>query len=244
MLNSKYSKVLTIILIIAIIAIIGLLVYVGIDWYKTSSATASADRFDDEFENWIANNNSEDIDTNVTNTENTNTEENTELIEPVLNLEEGNTQSVGTTTGGSSGGSSSSGKKLTYKGYNVAGRIEIPKTGIKYYVLETVTPNSLNTSVGILYGVGLNKVGNTVIAGHNFRNGTFFSNNKKLAEGDKIYITDLEGKKVTYSISKTYITTDHDAEYFVRDTRGKRAISLTTCTDDSKNRLIIWAEEV
>ena len=28
-----------------------------------------------------------------------------------------------------------------------------------------------------------------------------------------------------------------------RDTNGKREISLTTCTDDTSKRLIIWAEE-
>ena len=29
-----------------------------------------------------------------------------------------------------------------------------------------------------------------------------------------------------------------------RDTNGKREISLTTCTDDTRDRLIIWAREV
>ena len=37
MLNSKYSKVLTIILILAIVVIVGLLIFVGIDWYKAYS---------------------------------------------------------------------------------------------------------------------------------------------------------------------------------------------------------------
>ena len=44
--------------------------------------------------------------------------------------------------------------------------------------------------------LGLNKVGNTVIIGHNYRNGTFFGSNKKMNEGDKVYITDLSGNTV------------------------------------------------
>ncbi len=41
----------------------------------------------------------------------------------------------------------------------------------------------------------LNKPGNTVIAGHNYRNSRFFSNNKKLNIGDKIYVTDYRWKE-------------------------------------------------
>ena len=36
MLNSKYSKVLSVVLVIAILIIIGFLVFIGIDWYKAS----------------------------------------------------------------------------------------------------------------------------------------------------------------------------------------------------------------
>ena len=43
----------------------------------------------------------------------------------------------------------------------------------------TYSPKALETSVVVLYGVGLNQPGNTTIAGHNYRNGLFFSNNKK-----------------------------------------------------------------
>lgn len=87
------------------------------------------------------------------------------------------------------------------------------------------------------------KYGNTVLVAHNYRNGTFFSNNKKLAVGDKIYITDSTGEKVEYTIYNTYITSDSDFSYATRDTAGKREISLSTCTNDSSKRLVIWAKE-
>ena len=125
----------------------------------------------------------------------------------------------------------------------MVGTIEIPATNLKYPVLENASKSAMEVAVGIYDGPGLNKVGNTTIAGHNYRNGTFFSNNKKLVEGDKIYITDTSGEKVTYIIYKTYTTSPEDSDYLGRDTGGKREISLTTCTDDSQSRLIIWAKE-
>ena len=52
----------------------------------------------------------------------------------------------------------------------------------------------------MLYGAGINQAGNTVIIGHNYRNGLFFSNNKKLNNGDKIYITDNNKNKLDKKI--------------------------------------------
>lgn len=87
------------------------------------------------------------------------------------------------------------------------------------------------------------KCGNTVLVAHNYRNGTFFSNNKNLVNGDKIYITDSAGITIEYTIYNTYLTSDTDFSYATRDTKGKREISLSTCTTDSKKRLVIWAKE-
>ena len=125
----------------------------------------------------------------------------------------------------------------------MVGTIEIPAINLKYPILEEASKSAIEVAVAVYYGPGLNEIGNTTIVGHNYRNGTFFSNNKKLVEGDKVYITDNSGTKVTYVIYKTYTTAPEDSEYLDRDTQGKREISLTTCTDDAKSRLIIWARE-
>ncbi len=158
-----------------------------------------------------------------------------------------NTNSIGNTieieSVNSNVGSNNTSKIPTFKGFNVLGSIEIPKTGINYPILERVTPKSLEASVAYYYGPGLNEVGNTTIVGHNYRNGAFFGKNKQLKEGDSIYIKDNSGRKIKYTIYKTYTTTETDAEYITRDTNGAREISLSTCTDDSKGRLIILAKE-
>lgn len=136
-------------------------------------------------------------------------------------------------------------KKVTkkYKGYNVIGTIKIPKTKVNYPIVDSTSSQAMDTAIVMLYGVGLNNPGNTVLAGHNYRNGGFFGNNKKLANGDRIYIVDSQGNKVEYTIYNKYITSDSDFSYATRQTNGKREISLSTCTNDNSKRLVIWAKE-
>lgn len=125
--------------------------------------------------------------------------------------------------------------------YQAVGKIEIPKTNINYPIYGQIAKDTLEAGVAIAYGPGLNQTGNTVIYGHNFRNSKFFSNNKKLKNGDKIYITDLDNNRIEYNIYSVYYTTPTDANYMVRDTEGRTEISLQTCSDDNSRRLIIWA---
>ena len=133
--------------------------------------------------------------------------------------------------------------KFTYGGYNMMGYIEIPAIKIKYPVLETVTTHSIEIAVAIRAGVGLNKVGNTVIVGHNYRNGVFFSDLGKLKIGDKIYITDRSGTKIKYDIYNIFSAIPEDASFNERDTQGKREITLSTCDDNAAMRTIIYARE-
>lgn len=227
MFNNKYSKTLTVILIIVIIAIVGLLIFFGIDVYKKFYIEEAAGNAVEEFDNKVITQRPE--------------ENNTILNDVVPDVD---MNAIYTNT--SSGDSSGSGVK--YMGFDVIGTIEIPKTDVKYPIIPEYQngPKALNVGIVVLYPSGstLNQVGNTVLAGHNYRNGTFFSNNKKLQNGDKIYIKDTSGNKVTYEVYKKYETSTSDSSYMNRDTKGKREISLTTCTDDTKGRIIIWAREV
>ncbi len=211
-LDTKYSKFLTILLIVVIVGIVGLLGYLGVDLFKKLHTENDAEKFAQQFED------------DVTGKDN---EDNSDAENPLDSIESSE---------------SANGKTYTYKGFEVGGTIEIPKTNIKYPVLTKVSKKGLETSVAIQYGVGLNQVGNTVIVGHNYRNGLFFSNNKKLSNGDSVYITDNSGNKVKYVIYNKYETTPEDTDYMLRDTAGKREVSLSTCTDDSSKRLIIWAK--
>jgi len=222
MFNSKYSKFLTVLLIIAIVAIVGLLGFWGYDVYQKWNIDKSSAEIVAQFEGEIE---APNLEAELSN-----------LVDQIDGVE-------GT---GESGSKSSSGgqRKVMYQGFEVVGTIEIPSINLKKGILSPETKKSLDLSVVLRYTTsGLNQVGNTVIAGHNNRNGTMFSNVKKLKNGDLIYITNTNGTKVKYEIYNIYQTTGEDATYMTRDTNGKREISLTTCTDDSKNRTIVWAKE-
>lgn len=223
MLDSKYGKFLTIVLIIVIVAIVGLLIFLGYDFYKKYFIENDAKKFTEEFQNEVTSAVIKDAQSDTVNAIEIDSSQYSEN-------KTGNT-SVDTTK-----------KKRTYKGFEMLGTIDIPKTDVHYPVLADVSKKSIETAVAVQYGPGPNQIGNTVIVGHNYRNGLFFSNNKKLAVGDVIYITDNDGTKIKYVIYNKYETTPEDTDYMVRSTDGKREISLSTCTDDSK-RLILWAKE-
>ena len=230
MFENKYSNFLTVLLVIIIIAIIGCIAFGGYKVYQQINSTKEANDFVNEF---IENANT-DVNTNITIEQDkdvggSNTETENENSNDISSTPQGNT-------------SSSTGKEQTYKGFTVIGTIEIPKIKISYPILKEASTSAIEKSVAMLYGVGPNNPGNTLIIGHNYRDGRFFANNKNLSTGDKIYITDLNGKRLAYTIYDKFETTTEDTTFITRNTNGAREISLQTCTDDGSMRLIILAK--
>lgn len=135
-------------------------------------------------------------------------------------------------------------KKVYYQNFVMIGYITIPKTNVKLPILEDTTPKALETSVAVLYPSNpqLNEPGNTVIIGHNYRNGKLFSNNKKLSVGDKVLIKDTSGRELTYTIYQKFEAEENDASFYNRDTNGIPEITLSTCTDNGEKRTIIFAK--
>lgn len=226
--GNKYNNFLTVLLVIAIIAIIVLLVFFGYDVFNKYSLNKGAEEAISRFDDAIQDDNEPE--------DNGQYDEIVESpLDSVNNPDEENSNNENTNkeiTG------------TTYQGYTIIGKIKIPEIDIEYPILEKVTKKSIQIAVAVLYGSGLNKPGNTVIVGHNYRNGTFFSNISKLKEGDKIYITDTSGEQIEYTVYKNYETTSDDTKYMTRDTEGKREISLSTCVANNNDyRTIILAKE-
>ena len=231
--NSKYGNILTIILIVAVIAIIGIVGFIGYRiygaYYVDTGATQAAIQFEQTLQNNNMNNGQY-----INNTIGSNKKENITGVDD---------SAIGNNNDNSNNNSSQS--TTTYKGFAVVGTIQIPDIKLKYPILEKLSTKSLKTSVVLMYTAqGLNNIGNSVIIGHNYRNGTMFSDVDKLTNGDYIYITDITGRKVKYEIYKMYRGSGSESDYITRNTEGKREISLSTCTDDSKARLIVLAREV
>lgn len=235
MLETKYSKFLTILLIVIIVAIIGLAGYLGYTYYRNYSIDKESEKFVSTFVEEVSDK------TNTTGETNSSGDEATTLGSISSNLNSASTESTNNTNSTSN----SAVANKTYKGFNTLGTIEIPSIDIKYPVLDyPPTVKKLETSVVVTYptkDVKLNTVGNVVIVGHNYRNGIFFSNLKKVANGDKISITGLDGKKVTYKVYNTFTAGVNDTSFYNRDTDGKMEITLSTCTDDSTARFIVEA---
>lgn len=132
----------------------------------------------------------------------------------------------------------------SYNGFPTCAFIEIPKTGLALPVLSNQTVNGMEYSCCFLYTTGeLNLSGNTYIVGHNYENGTLFSNNKKLEIGDKIVLTGLYKNRLEYTIYNMFSTTPDDVSYLTKEIASKNIeLTLQTCNNDAEDtRLIIEA---
>ena len=216
MFESKYSKVLTIILVIVIVAIVALLGFLAFDYIRNYNSTKQG---------------------NIT----TSDENGDDSTEGNVTLDTSNEAALSD----SSTSGSSSGKKK-YKGYDVLGTMKIPSLNIEYPILEQNSAGALNTALILLYPKdNLNKPGNSVIQGHNYRNGMFFSNLKKITNGAKIYVTDYTGKSLTYEVYNKFEASSTDSSFYTRDTNGLAELTLSTCTDASNDvRTIVFAKQI
>ena len=130
-----------------------------------------------------------------------------------------------------------------YNGFAVAGKITIPKTGVDIPFLDSVSVPGMEQAPCLLYKTGeINVSGNTFIVGHNYKNGTLFSDNKNLEINDKIIITAMDGSSREYTIYDKFITTPEDTTYLKRKVEDLPEITLQCCTDDDENRIIILAK--
>ena len=130
------------------------------------------------------------------------------------------------------------------EGYEVIGKLEIPKINLTTYILSETNKSTLKVSVTKLCGPKINGVGNFCIAGHNYNNSNMFKDLKKLEKEDKIYVTDIYDNKVTYVVYDIYKVCPKEVECLSQETDGERKVTLITCTKGAVKRLIIKAVEV
>ena len=127
------------------------------------------------------------------------------------------------------------------KGYKVSSKLYVPKINLETYVLEEYSTKALLTSVTKFYGSNPNQIGNFCIAGHNYGPENMFQNIKNLDIDDEIYLTDINGNKMKYTIYDIYIVLPNDTKCLSQRTNGEIELTLITCTFDSEKRIIIKA---
>ena len=141
-------------------------------------------------------------------------------------------------------------EQLEYKGYKVIGIVKIPKINIEYPILEigNIDPESakepMKISVIKYWGEKVNDYGNLSLAGHNNKSGTMFGKTKKLSEGDIVELSDLEGKTIQYSIYNIFTTSPNGVNILLPRDEHVREVTLITCTNGNKQRLILKAQEI
>lgn len=225
--EETYKKILNVFFIILLIALLCIAGYIAYKFISAKIINDDSEEYIAEFENEIG-----ELEEDIINDE---------TVENVENQGE-NTKKNKAKTVNNARKSKSKKSVKKYYNYDICGYIRIQKTGIKYPIISTLSKQALEKGVCVEYGPGPNEPGNTVIAGHNYLNRLFFSKNKNLNIGDKVYITDLYGVTVEYTIYNKFETSPQDTNYMFRDTGGAPEITLATCSQNGSARLILYAK--
>lgn len=134
--------------------------------------------------------------------------------------------------------------ELEFKGYKIEGIIEIPKINIKYPIIDHTNEETMKVSITKFWGPQANEIGNYTVAGHNNKDGTIFGKTKYLQIGDKIKLTNLKNETIEYEIFKIYSIDPDDVSCVESVENGTREITLITCTNGHKNRLVTKARQI
>ena len=235
--ENKYGNFLSIMLIFAIVIVVAILGFFG---YKVYTSNKTKKKAEDVVSQFDKNTNAADNDdTNNSNNNSSEKDGNNSSLQDILdNLGNDNSNSIYQQPGN---------KDTYYEGYKVIGTISIPSIDVEYPILEENTSATLKIAIVAVYpqdpANAVNKPGNLVLWGHNYKNGTFFSDIGKLTTGAKIYIKDTSGTKLEYQVYNSYETTDSDMTYATRETNGSREITLSTCSNESGKRIIVYAKQ-
>ncbi len=131
------------------------------------------------------------------------------------------------------------------KQYETIGIVRIPKINVNYPILaQTTNVELMKVAPYKFWGANPNEVGNLCIIGHNYRRkGVFFSDVPSLAVGDIVEIQDLSQRTIQYEVYDIHTVDPNDRSDTTQYTNGKKEVTLITCTDDAKQRVIVKCTE-
>ena len=128
--------------------------------------------------------------------------------------------------------------------YTYESILSIPSLGIEYPVLSETSEELLKISINKFWGGSPNSVGNYCIVGHNYKSGKMFGKLSQMKSGDIIKLTDLSGKTLEYKVYDRYVVDPENVACTIQITKGLKEVTLITCTNGGKQRLIIKCREV
>lgn len=139
--------------------------------------------------------------------------------------------------------------KIKLNGYDVIGKIEIPKINIEYPIIAIENPSPDETKIPLKFSIvrywggEVNEYGNLSIAGHNKYDGTMFGKINRLEIYDEVKLTDLAKKTISYKVCSKFVTDPNDISVLESTSEAQREVTLITCTKGNKKRLILKAKE-
>lgn len=129
--------------------------------------------------------------------------------------------------------------------YKVDSVLNIPSLDINYPVLSDTSTELLKISLNKFWGGDPNSVGNYCIVGHNYDGkDIFFGKLHKLQNGDIVELEDKTGKVLQYKVYNKFIVQPTDVACTSQLTNGKKEMTLITCSDGGKTRLIVKCREL
>lgn len=129
----------------------------------------------------------------------------------------------------------------TYMNYEVIAKLEIPKINLETNVLKDYTTEGMKVCSSKFFGPDPNEVGNFCIAGHNYEQENMFNHLIDLEKGDELFLTDNKNGKNTYTIYDIYRVKPQNIAPIGQETNGNKIVTLITCVNYSRSRLIIQA---
>jgi sortase A len=127
--------------------------------------------------------------------------------------------------------------------YTTEAVLSYPKLGIDYPVLTDENDKLLKVSLCKYWGPQPNEIGNYCIVGHNYKSGRMFGKLSMASNGDEVTLKS-KNKSVKYKVYNMYKVEPTDVSCTSQLTNGKREITLITCTNFGKQRLVVKAREI
>ena len=127
--------------------------------------------------------------------------------------------------------------------YTTEAILSYQKLGINYPVLSNESDKLLKVSLCKYWGPQPNEIGNYCIVGHNYKSGRMFGKLSMASNGDEVVLKS-KNKSVTYKVYNMYKVEPTDVSCTSQLTNGKREITLITCTNFGKQRLVVKAREI
>lgn len=127
--------------------------------------------------------------------------------------------------------------------------LNIPSLEINYPIVRHLeqpytSEELLKISLNKFWGGEPNEVGNYVIVGHNYKNKKMFGKLSQIKIGDKIELTDLKGRMITYEVYDKYVVEPDDTRCTTQETKGKKEVTLITCTNYGTQRLVVRTRQI